>query len=585
MLAPASLAALAAGLATASPAAAQPAPAPPTRQEIESPVRSPADTTAPRLEVEGELPRAPCALDRPEYEAIRFTPTEVEFADLRGMAPADLAPAYAEYIGREQPLSVICAIRDRAAAILRRAGYIAAVEVPEQRIEGGRVRLRVLMARLVDLRVRGDAGRNERLIAAYLENLLDQEVFNTFQAERYLLLAGDLPGYTVRLSLRPAGTLPGEVAGEVIVVRRPGRLDLNLQNYGSREVGRYGGLLRAQFNGLTGLGDRTVFGLYSTADFEEQQTVQVAHDFRLGDEGLRIGGQVTYSRARPSLQPALDIESRTFFATAEAAYPIVRRQRVSFTAGIGLDVVDQEVDFFDLPLSEDRLRVLFGRLDGSLVGPEVEGGRRGEPAWRLDGRLELRQGLSGLGASDGCDETFANCTAPGVTPPSRLEGRPDATLLRGALSGEWRPRPDVALFVGFSGQATGDPLFSFEEFSAGNYTAGRGYDPAVLTGDRGAGVQAELRLGSLRPQSERDLAVQAYLFFDAAWVGNEDAFALAMREDLQSAGGGVRALWGDRAQIDVTLAVPLVRTGLLTETPDPRLLVSLTTRLWPWNNQ
>jgi hemolysin activation/secretion protein len=585
MRAAASLAALAAGLATAAPGAAQPAPAPPTRQEIESPVRPPADTTPPRLEVEGELPRAPCALDRPEYEAIRFTPSEVEFADLRGMAPADLAAAYEPYIGREQPLSVICAIRDRAAAILRRAGYIAAVEVPEQRIEGGRVRLRVLMARLIDLRVRGDAGRNERLIASYLENLLGQEVFNTFQAERYLLLAGDLPGYTVRLSLRPAGTVPGEVAGEVIVVRRPGRLDLNLQNYGSREVGRYGGLLRAQLNGLTGLGDRTVLGLYATADFEEQQTVQLAHDFRVGDEGLRIGGQVTYSRARPSLQPALDIESRTLFATAEAAYPIVRRQRVSFTAGIGLDVVDQEVDFFDLPLSEDRLRVLFGRLDGVLVGPDVAGGRRGEPAWRLDGRLELRQGLSALGASEGCDATFTNCTAPGVTPPSRLEGRPDATLLRGALSGEWRPRPNVALFVGFSGQVTGDPLFSFEEYSAGNYTAGRGYDPAVLTGDRGAGVQAELRLGSLRPQSERDLAVQAYLFFDAAWVGNEDAFALAMREDLQSIGGGVRALWGDRAQIDVTLAVPLVRTGLMSETPDPRLLISLTTRLWPWNNQ
>jgi hypothetical protein len=31
--------------------------------------------------------------------------------------------------------------------------------------------------------------------------------------------------------------------------------------------------------------------------------------------------------------------------------------------------------------------------------------------------------------------------------------------------------------------------------------------------------------------------------------------------------------------------VPLVRTGLMSETPDPRLLISLTTRLWPWNNQ
>ncbi|MCQ8140427.1 POTRA domain-containing protein, partial [Vibrio parahaemolyticus] len=82
-----------------------------------------------------------------------------------------LRPAYAEFVGQEQPLSVICQIRDRAAAILRQAGYIAAVEVPEQRIDNGVVRFRVLMAKLVALRVRGDAGRNERLIADYLEPL------------------------------------------------------------------------------------------------------------------------------------------------------------------------------------------------------------------------------------------------------------------------------------------------------------------------------------------------------------------------------------------------------------------------------
>ena len=32
---------------------------------------------------------------------------------------------------------MICEIRDRAATILREAGYIAAVEVPEQRIADG----------------------------------------------------------------------------------------------------------------------------------------------------------------------------------------------------------------------------------------------------------------------------------------------------------------------------------------------------------------------------------------------------------------------------------------------------------------
>ena len=55
------------------------------------------------------------------------------------------------------------------------------------------------------MRVRGNAGRAERTIAGYLNKLTEQEVFNRYDAERYLLLAGDLPGYHVRLALRSAG--------------------------------------------------------------------------------------------------------------------------------------------------------------------------------------------------------------------------------------------------------------------------------------------------------------------------------------------------------------------------------------------
>ena len=78
------------------------------------------------------------------------------------------------------------------------------------------------MARLVGLRVRGDAGRAERIIARYLNKLTEQEVFNRYEAERYLLLAGDLPGYNVRLALRSAGAARGEVIGEVIGRRTAG---------------------------------------------------------------------------------------------------------------------------------------------------------------------------------------------------------------------------------------------------------------------------------------------------------------------------------------------------------------------------
>ena len=213
-------------------------------------------------------------------------------------------------MGRDLPISIVCEIRDRAGTILRNAGYIAAVQVPEQKITEGTVRFNVLMAHLTQVRVRGDATGAEAIIAGYLNQLTKDPVFNRYDAERYLLLASDLPGYTVRLTLRPAGTAPGEVVGDVTVQRTPAYVDFNVQNGGSDALGPWGGLLRAEFFGLTGLGDRTQLSFFSTPDFHEQQTVQVGHDFRLGPQGLSIGDTFTYAWARPEI-PDSKVLART----------------------------------------------------------------------------------------------------------------------------------------------------------------------------------------------------------------------------------------------------------------------------------
>jgi hemolysin activation/secretion protein len=576
-------------LSLAGPAAAQVVPpqqpVAPTREEVARPAPDRIQDEAPRLTVDGGVERAPCALDRPEYRSIRFTVREVVFEDLRGLAPEALRPAFEPYLGQEHPVSVICEIRDRAATLLRDAGYVAAVEVPEQRIADGRVRFQVLMARLTGLRVRGDAGRAERLIAAYLEPLTRQQVFNRFEAERALLLAGDLPGYNVRLSLRSAGGARGEVIGDVVVVRTPALVDLSVQNYGSRELGRWGALLRAQLFGLTGLGDRTVIGFYSTPDFEEQRTLQLAHDFRVGGSGLALAGQLTYAWAEPDIgEENVEIQSETLFATIEADYPFIRQQAQNLRGGIGLDWIDQDVEFNELPFTRDRLRVAFARISYDLLGLSPGDPRYTayEPVWRLAAFAEARRGLDIFGASDPCGPGLAQCLQPGFVPPTRLEGDPTATVLRGAMTAEYRPHPRLTFAANMRAQYSGDPLFSFEEFSAGNFTIGRGYDPGAILGDSGLGVQAELRYGSAFPRSPDDWAFEPFVFADQAWAWNEDQLTSIGRQEITSVGAGVRAAWGDKLRLDVMLAVPLDRTLFETER-DPRLLISLTTRLWPWS--
>ena len=576
--------------ATAAGAQAIPRPIAPTREEIQRPTPQRPELPSTRLEVEGGIERAPCALDRPEYADIRFTPNEVTFEDLKGLSAEALRPAYAQYIGTEQPVSVICEIRDRAATILRDAGYIAAVAVPEQRIADGKVNFQVLMAKLVGLRVRGDAGGAEKMITEYLQPLTHEEVFNRFQAERSLLLAGELPGYTVRLALRSAGQARGELIGEVTVLRTPVTLEANVQNFGSEDLGRFGGMVRAQFFGLTGLGDRTLVSAFSTLDFNEQQTLQIAHDFRLGGSGLGIGGQFTYAWAEPDLSglgdpgdPEIHLESVTKYATLEMGYPLIRTSETTLRGSVGFDLIDQDVDFNEIPLSKDHLRVLFARMNADLTDTNYQNGRYSfsEPHWRLFGSVELRQGLDIFGASENCSDDPQACLDSGKTPPSRLDGDSTATVLRGAIQGEFRPMRHFTLMAGMRGQATGSPLLSFEEFAGGNYTVGRGYDPGAILGDRGLGFQAEMRVGSTIPATTTSLAVEPFVFIDQAIAWNEDVFGGKIpRQELTSVGGGIRASLGGQFLLDATFAAPLDR--VFGVKPDPRLLISFTTHLLPW---
>lgn len=595
------LTAMAAGSAPL-PAFAQAVPSAPTREELQRQQTAPPPRDVePRVTVEGDIERAPCPLAEPRFAEVRMTMAEVRFDGLQIVTAEELRPAWAEFTGRSLPIATVCEIRDRAATILRRKGYLAAVQVPPQRIdENGTVRFDVMMARLVRIQVRGDAGRAEGVIARQLSRLQDQPVFNSFDAERTLLLVQDIPGYDARLTLRPAGTTPGEVIGEVNVSYRPIEIDASIQNFGSRQVGRFGGLLRARLNGLTGLADTTTLAWFNTAEWREQHVLQASHNFRVGSQGLTLGGDFTYAWSRPEVGGGDPFRSRTLIATLRAAYPLKRSLGENLYLTGGLDLANQRIRFLDTPIGEDRLRVLFARLDYDHVDARSTGGARGfspgEPRWRLGGSIEARHGVGILNASAPCPAApaplFANC--PGLL-LSRAEGDPTALVLRASAYGEYRPIPGLAFSLAPRAQYAPNPLLAFEEFSAGNYTVGRGYDPGTITGDSGLGLQAEVRIGSLAPRVIGGLGVQPFAFFDAARVWNQDRRSPypVDPQSLYSAGGGFRARWGDRARLDLTAAAPLKRvayyadpatqTGVARLKGDVRVLMALTVNLFPWN--
>ena len=150
---------------------------------------------------------------------------------------------------------------------------------------------------------------------------------------------------------------------------------------------------------------------------------------------------------------------------------------------------------------------------------------------------------------------------------------------------EIRPAPLLTFAVSPMAQYSDGPLLSYEQASLGNYTIGRGLDPGIALGDRAIGAAYELRYGSLFPREADALALEPFVFVDLAQAwGHDDAGGLDPRR-VFTAGGGVRARWGDRADFGLTVAVPLERAGFQASRGDLRVLGTVTVRLVPWGDE
>jgi hemolysin activation/secretion protein len=507
-------------------------------------------------------PPGPCPL---EGSDVQVTLNSVTFQGATAVSPDTLRSAYADFLGKPQSVAVICQIRDRAARIVFDSGVLARVEIPEQRIAGGALVLEVIEAHVVNVRVRGDVGPAQAAVERYAEKLRGMKPFDMAKAQRYLLLASDVPGVRARAAVRPS-TSPerGAVDIDITVAKDGPDVFANVQNTGSKQVGRWGGLVRGEFAGYTEFGESTALTAFHTLDSNEQWLVQLAESARFGGEGLVGRGSFTYGESRPGdfLKP-LDLKSKSVVGNLEGAYPIIRSRNQNLNVAGGFDFIDQKTRPSGAALlSHDKLRILYARLDGDYR-TEISG----RPVL-TSGAVSLRKGVDVFGASDAGDPLL-----------TRAFGKPDAWVLRAQGGGDVAISDRLTAQVRMQAQYADDQLMPYEQISLGGLTVGRGYDPAALLGDKGISAAAEVRYGPL--QLHPKIAAAPYAFFDAGWVANNNAAASGVARDrsIKSVGAGVVFRLFSRANLEVTYAHPLDATRTGGTRPSDRVLIQLTASL------
>lgn len=486
---------------------------------------------------------APCPL---RSSPLTFKLTSVEAVGSKVLKAGDIRDAYDDLAGKTIPVGAICDIRDRVAGMLFHRGVLARVEIPEQKISDGKVRLEVIEAKIVSVRYHavGHIGRVQAKVEQYLEHLRNLAPFDLDTAQRYLLLANDVPGVHVTAHLRPSeapAASPEDARGaldlDVEIARTPIDVVAAAQNLSSKTLGPWSGIARIDFNGFTGWGDRSTLIGYSTLGNDDQQVIQIMEEARIGSEGLLARGSFAYGLSHPGdvLTP-LRLSGQSVVGSGELDYPLVRLKRASLNVAGGFDWIDQNIDFpGGGALTDDSLRIFWLRADAATAHEGLRATPLGYISTSSSLSLQFRKGFEALGAS--------KAGAPSL---SRNQGQPDAWVLRAdgesAITFEppATPGSGLTLSVHYQGQYADRPLLAYEELPIGNLTIGRGYDPDALSGDRAIAGEFKAEVGPIWVMKSRKLGFTPYGFFDVARVSNLDLGSQDVT--VRSMGGGVSVL-------------------------------------------
>jgi len=367
-----------------------------------------------------------------------------------------------------------------------------------------------------------------------------------------------VPGLSISGALR-RGNEPGGMELVVGAKREtPWRFYVNTDNLYADSVGPWGVLLGADYLGSTKFGDDGSAQVYSSSPAGRQVLVRGSYAIGLDASGTRVGVAALWGKADPKgsfapLALATDIETLRL----EVSRPLLERRNANIVANLAFDASSQRTQVFGHQgLSDDKLRIFSASLSGEVRNP----------IGRWAGSVEVRQGADFIGASK-----------RGAPELSRAGGNPQATVVKASLEGETPSFQHLSLAVRSDLQYSGDRLTAPDQYTVGNLSIGRGYQPGDALGDNAVAGSLELRIGPLHLPHKFEL--QPFVFVDSVWLDNHGGAPFDSRT-LTSVGVGARLQVLDKLHAELIYASPQTSiVGPGAAKPTPMILLNLTLNL------
>lgn len=396
------------------------------------------------------------------------------------LSTEQLAPALADFIGRELDFAGLQRAADAVAANYRHAGWIVRVYLPEQDISTGVIALQVVEARYAGLRFEGAQPKQvtrTEIEAWFKAHQIEGEPLNANALDRALLLVDDLPGVSL------AGTLaPGSADGETALVLQTTDEafvygDVGLDNIGARSTGSQRVTANVNINSPGGRGELISLNILHTQGSDYSRFSFTVPD---GYDGLRLGVNTSTMSYKvvdgPSSITSLQVQGHSSSIGLEWSYPLVRTRLQNLYFSGGLDNKEFQSHNININPSDptsysnyesDSLRL---GLSGNLFDDWGGGGANSASLQILQGHLTNMQAHNLLNTI----------------------GR-DYNKINYSLSRQQTLTTDHSLYVSLSGQHATQVLDTSEKFYIGGTQTVRAYPVSELGGERGQVLSGEWR--------------------------------------------------------------------------------------------
>jgi hemolysin activation/secretion protein len=475
---------------------------------------------------------------------------------------AQLAELYANVVGKKVTLQAVYDLAQRITAKYGGDGYVLSrAIVPVQQLDpnGAVVKIQVVEGYIERVEWPPELSTYRDFFSYYAGRIAAERPVNIRTIERYLLLAGDLPGLKFKNSIKPHPTKVGAAILVVEVTHKPVDFFARVDNRGTPARGPLEFLTSTTVNNL--LHSHDALTLTAAGAFKTRELQYYAANYRqvLTGEGLTYFATASYGFGRPGTEELelLNYRTKSLYAETGLSYPVIReRERNLNVSGLWFWSNDRG-SFFDMP---DEPPSTHDRMRGIRLRADADSADQTGAINQL--YFVFSQGVRGLGA-----------TQNGQDLASRINGRVDFSKMELTVSRlQPLPLPAFSALIAAYGQYAMTPLLVSEMCGYGGRLFGRGFDPSQFISDSCFEALFELRY-DVSLELKGITQAQLYGFFDHGWLHNlAPVLGTFTSVDAASFGGGLRLGWLNAVTADLTVTQVAQGQGLVGTTALPGVL-------------